>query len=88
MKQDIIINIKNITKEYRLNSNPISQIKYYLGLDFGKKKIKKALKGVSINISQGEKVGFIGHNGSGKTTLMRVIGGLTKPTSGIIKSNA
>ena len=86
MKQDIIINIKNITKEYRLNSNPISQIKYYLGLDFGKKKIKKALKGVSINISQGEKVGFIGHNGSGKTTLMRVIGGLTKPTSGIIKS--
>ena len=87
MKQDIIINIKNITKEYRLNSNPISQIKYYLGLDFGKKKIKKALKGVSINISQGEKVGLIGHNGSGKTTLMRVIGGLTKPTSGIIKSN-
>ena len=86
MKKDLIINIENITKQYYLHTSPVSQLKYYLGLNSGGVQIKKALKGISLNIRQGEQVGFIGHNGSGKTTLMRIIAGLTKPTSGKIKS--
>ena len=85
MKKNLILNIENIKKEYYLHSSPLSQMQYYLGLDSGRTKIKRALKGISLNIYQGEQVGFIGHNGSGKTTLMRIIAGLTKPTAGKIK---
>jgi len=45
----------------------------------------QALKGVSINVSQGELVTLIGANGAGKTTLMMTLSGILKPTSGTIE---
>ncbi|WP_414839705.1 ABC transporter ATP-binding protein [Carnobacterium sp. TMP28] len=50
------------------------------------KKIKKTqiIKEVSFDIKEGEILGFLGPNGSGKTTTLRMIVGLTKPTSGEI----
>lgn len=44
----------------------------------------KALKGVSLEVSQGEKVVIIGPSGSGKSVFIRCINGLEKPDSGII----
>lgn len=41
-----------------------------------------ALDNVSISIKEKHIYGFIGENGAGKTTLMRVITGLSYPTSG------
>jgi energy-coupling factor transport system ATP-binding protein len=42
----------------------------------------EALSDVSLTIAQGEYIALLGHNGSGKSTLARIIGGLTRPTSG------
>ena len=44
-----------------------------------------ALRGVNLNIFQGEYVGIIGQNGSGKTTLVKHFNGLLKPTEGFVK---
>lgn len=46
-----------------------------------------ALKGVSIEVNEGEIVSLIGTNGAGKTTTLRAISGLIKPRQGSILLN-
>ena len=47
----------------------------------------QALKGVSIEVEEGECVTLIGSNGAGKSTTLRSISGLTPPRTGTIKLN-
>ncbi|MCQ2318976.1 MAG: LPS export ABC transporter ATP-binding protein [Bacteroidales bacterium] len=47
-----------------------------------KYKQRTVVKGVSVNVSQGEIVGLLGPNGAGKTTTFYMIVGLIKPFSG------
>ena len=46
------------------------------------KKVKEALKSVSLEINQGEIIGLIGANGAGKTTLIKILSGIVHPSSG------
>lgn len=45
----------------------------------------EALKGVSLDIHQGEILALLGPNGAGKTTLISCICGISRPTRGVIK---
>ena len=41
-----------------------------------------AVEGLNLRVAPGEVFGFMGHNGAGKTTTLRMLLGLTPPTSG------
>jgi ABC-2 type transport system ATP-binding protein len=47
-------------------------------------KNKEIVKGISFSITEGEALGFLGPNGAGKSTTLRMIVGLSSPTSGKI----
>lgn len=46
---------------------------------------KRALNGIDLVVPEGEIVGFLGPNGAGKTTALRILLGLARPTSGVVR---
>ncbi|RCJ29125.1 ATP-binding protein [Nostoc minutum NIES-26] len=62
--------------------------KTFLSILEGKyrKPVKKLiLDNIDLIVNSGEKIGIIGANGSGKSTLLKVICGILKPTSGLVR---
>jgi len=46
---------------------------------------RRALDGVTLELSRGESLALLGRSGSGKTTLLHVLGGLVEPTAGAVE---
>ena len=44
--------------------------------------IRPLLDGVSLGVSEGDRIGIVGRNGSGKSTLMKIIAGIEEPDVG------
>ncbi|MEO8064364.1 MAG: lipoprotein-releasing ABC transporter ATP-binding protein LolD [Pseudomonadota bacterium] len=45
----------------------------------------EVLKNVNFAVKRAERIAIIGASGSGKTTLLQILGGLDKPTEGIVR---
>jgi lipopolysaccharide transport system ATP-binding protein len=44
----------------------------------------RALRGVSLSVAKGERIGLVGRNGAGKTTLLRTVAGIIPTSSGTV----
>ena len=44
--------------------------------------IIRGLQDVTLSLTEGARLGLVGHNGAGKTTLLRVLSGIYHPTQG------
>ncbi len=92
-----VLSIENISKRYLLNSKGKSNDDFRDTVTSMSKKIfsprapkdeKKefwALKDVSFNVEQGDRLGLVGANGAGKSTLLKILSQITEPTAGSIK---
>ena len=82
------ISVRGVEKVYKLYDKSSDRVREALGLT-RKARHKKhyALKGVDMEIGQGECVGIIGTNGSGKSTILKIITGVLSPSGGEVEVN-
>jgi lipopolysaccharide transport system ATP-binding protein len=78
-----IINFDHVSKEYRYRD--IQTLKEFLPRFLRRNDPPAtflALDDLTFSVSRGETVGFVGTNGSGKSTALKIVAGITRPSSG------
>ena len=89
MVKKTVIKVNHVGMKFNLSQEKIDNLKEYV-IKFLKKEIKYnefwALKDVSFEVKEGDRVGILGLNGAGKSTLLKVVSGVLKPTEGSVKT--
>lgn len=80
MRKSIIVN--NLTKNFEYYKKEQGLHGSITNLFHRKQLVKEAVKGLNIEVEEGEFVGFLGPNGAGKTTSLKMLSGILFPTSG------
>src|SRR5262245_48657046 len=85
-----------VSKSYRLYDRPHERLIDQMGLnrllfwrrrDVASYHLFHALKGITLTIDKGERVGIIGRNGAGKTTLLKLVTENFSPSEGRVEVN-
>ena len=92
---DVLLQSKNVSKKF---CHSLKKSLWYGIKDIGRELLCSrpdsselrpdefwALKDISFELRRGECLGLIGHNGAGKSTLLKLLNGLIKPDSGMIR---
>lgn len=81
--QEISIEVKHVTKKFKLFYDKPTTLKEHL-VFWNKKKVESrtVLSNINLNIKKGETVALIGTNGSGKSTLLKLMTKIIYPTKG------
>lgn len=87
-KKNIAINVKNMSKSFKLFYDKPSTLKERL-VFWNKKKadFRVVLNNINLEIKKGETVALVGTNGSGKSTLLKLMTKIIYPTKGEIITN-
>lgn len=92
-----VLSVENISKKYVLNSKGKSNDDLRDTLTGWSKKLLSAgksadikqdfwaLKNVSFEVQQGDRLGLVGANGAGKSTLLKILSQITEPTTGSVR---
>ena len=84
------IELSNVTKLYRRYGGrqfatlKSALLQRSLARDLAPSETFTALQDVSFSVPAGQTLGVIGRNGSGKSTALKLVAGITKPTSGTV----
>jgi len=77
-----IIKVKNLKKSYEYYKKQPGLLSSLKSLFYREKLYAEALKGINLEINEGELIGFLGPNGAGKTTTLKILSGILHPTEG------
>lgn len=77
-----IIEIEQLTKNYRVYRKKEGLLASVRGLVHRQYQSVPAVRGVDLQVEQGQFVAFLGPNGAGKTTTLKLLSGVIHPTAG------
>ncbi|MHC8303782.1 ABC transporter ATP-binding protein [Pseudomonas sp. PB3P13] len=80
-----LIDVTTVDKNYYLVKESSSIMQWFKHLVKPSYTSFKALNAVNFTVAQGAAVGFIGPNGAGKSSLIKILCGIQKPTSGLVR---
>lgn len=87
MGKRTVLKVDNVGMLFNLSAEKVDNIKEYV-IKMIKRELRFqefwALKNVSFELKEGERLGILGLNGAGKSTLLKTIAGVLKPTEGSI----
>jgi ABC-2 type transport system ATP-binding protein len=77
-----IIELRKLSKSYRVYQKNEGLLASLRGLMRREYREVQAVRGVDLDVEQGEFVAFLGPNGAGKTTTLKLLSGVINPTAG------
>ncbi|MDG5786269.1 ATP-binding cassette domain-containing protein [Evansella sp. AB-P1] len=82
-----VIEVKELRKEFKSYSSRSGLSGAFRDLFTRNYKVLRAVDDISLQVKQGEMVGYIGENGAGKSTTIKMLTGILTPTGGEVRVN-